>query len=293
MKTSALAGIALASVLSASPLWAADLPLKARPAPVDIAPTWSGFYVGGVVGGGWGSRDVTYTANDPGAALLVNAGFGLPAQQPLFPNSFNMRGAVGGIEAGYNWQLDRRWLVGVEADFSGSGIKGQGSTNSQLAATVPPLFQSVTEQQKIDWYGTVRARLGFLATDDLLLFATGGFAYGHVANSAVYATSGPAGLPFFGGFASGSFSCITGAACFTGASSATRTGWTAGAGAEWRFARAWSVKAEYQYVNLGSDAVTLTAMATVPAISTTPSSFNANFARDDFHVARVGVNFHF
>jgi outer membrane immunogenic protein len=279
---------AIAGLLAASPSWGADLPLKAPPAPV--APAWTGFYAGVQVGGGWGNRNVNYTANDLAAATLLGGLIGFPGEQPVAPNSFSMSGITGGIEAGYNWQLGRSWLIGVEADFSGSGIKGQGSTTS-LLSTAPLVPQSVAEKQSIDWYGTVRARFGWLATDDLLLFATGGFAYGKVADTLSYSTGGPPGLIFGVAFPSGSFSCVSGTTCFAGASSSLRTGWTAGAGGEWRFARAWSVKAEYQYVNLGSDTVTATAF--VPLAGQPLASFNANLGHADFHVARVGVNFHF
>ena len=291
MRNLVLAIASTACFLAAGAVSAADLPLKAPPAPpAPVVATWTGFYVGAAIGGGWGSRDVTYTGNDPAAAALLAGTIGTPGEQPLSPNSFSMSGVTGGIAAGYNWQLDRRWLVGVEVDFSGADIKGQGSTTS-LLATGPVVPQTISEQQSIDWYGTVRGRLGWLARDDLLLFATGGFAYGHVADSANYATGGPPGLPFFAFTPAGSFLCTTGTTCFAGSSSATRTGWTAGAGAEWRLDRRWSLKAEYQYVDLGSDAVTVTAF--VPFRAALPlATFNVS-QRDDFHVARVGVNYHF
>jgi outer membrane immunogenic protein len=292
LASAASAALLLAFGWTTGPARAADMPRKAPPAPAPIMP-WAGFYAGGHVGGGRATRDVSYTPNDPLSALLISGTGGVTGEQPIFPNSFGMSGITGGLAAGYNWQFNRAWLVGVEADFSVSDIKGTGTSTSILAAspllTIP---QTVTEQQRIDWYGTVRARFGWLATDNLLLFATGGFAYGRVSTSGVYATISPPGT-FTGGPVGGfSFSCALGSACFVGpSSSSTKTGWTAGAGAEWMFARRWSLKAEYQYVNLGSDVVTLTAVAAFPG--TTPSSFTANFALDDFHVGRIGVNYHF
>jgi|SRR5579871_3567199 len=289
----AFAASLLAFGWTTGPTRAADMPLKAPPAPAPIMP-WTGFYLGGHAGGGWATRDVGYTANDPLFALLIAGTGGVTGEQPILPNSFSMRGPTGGIAAGYNWQLSRAWLVGVEADFSVSDIKG-GGTSTSILGTSPgvTVLQTVTEQQRIDSYGTVRARFGWLAKENLLLFATGGFAYGRVSNSGVYATISPPGT-FSGGPVGGfSFSCTLNTACFVGpSSSSTKTGWTAGAGGEWMFAPRWSLKAEYQYVNLGSDVVTLTAVATLPGGSA-PSSFNANFARDDFHVARIGVNYHF
>src|SRR5215469_829047 len=76
--------------------------------------------------------------------------------------------------------------------------------------------------------------------------------------------------------------------CFAGSSSATRTGWTAGRGAEWRLDQHWSAKIEYQFVDLGSQAVRITALTAIPPAG--PSSFNAGF-HDQFHVARIGLNY--
>jgi outer membrane immunogenic protein len=287
--------VGVSSVLVAAPLAAAsaaDMPLKAPPAPASAS--WTGFYIGGDVGGAWADRSATYAANDPTTPFLLSGTLpGIVGEQPLFPNSFNMSGVTGGIDAGYNWQVGRSWLLGVEADFSGANLRGTGSSTSfiqQLPGAM--ITQTVTEQQTIDWYGTLRGRLGFLPSDNVLLFATGGLAYGRVAESGNYSTLGPvAGLPFNATISPFSFSCTTNSVCFSGSSSSVKTGWTLGGGVEWRVWGAWSLKAEYQYVNLGNDALRLTANATMPA-GPNPSSFNATF-RDDFNAVRAGVNYHF
>jgi outer membrane immunogenic protein len=292
MRTLIAALALLATGLSGTAL-AADLPVKAPPRAATMS--WTGFYLGGQIGGGWASRDVTYSGNDPVSNELVNGLLFFPGDQPLVPNSFRTSGVVGGVEAGYNWQVGRQWLWGVEADFSASGMRGEGSSTSFLQTTAPGFPQTVSEQQAIDWYGTVRARLGWLPTDTLLLFATGGFAYGQTRDSATYAIGGPAVGIAARTTAGFSFSCTVGGfTCFSGSSSAVKAGWTLGGGGEWMFAPSWSAKLEYQYVNLGNDAVTLTALATSAAFpGRTPSSFNANLGRNDFHVARFGVNYHF
>jgi outer membrane immunogenic protein len=289
LRASACIALLFALGLS-SPGHAADMPLKAPPPAVT---PWTGFYVGGQVGGAWASRDVSYAANDVPSAVLLGGLFGNPGEQPVFPNSFRSSGVVGGIEAGYNWQIRRDWLWGVEVDFSGSSVRGQGASTSAIQAT--PVFfpQTVSEQQNIDWYGTVRARFGWLPTDNLLLFATGGFAYGQTSNSATFAIGGVTGASVTGTLGGSSFMCLSGGStCFAGASSSLKTGWTAGVGGEWMFAPRWSAKVEYQYVNLGNDSVTLTALA-VALPGNALSRFTANLGQDDFHVARVGVNFHF
>ena len=86
---------------------------------------------------------------------------------------------------------------------------------------------------KLDWFGTVRGRLGFLATPTFLLYGTGGLAYGRVASATVNSFTATPDI-------------------YTGSTSTTRAGWTAGAGGEWMFAPNWSAKAEYLYVDLGT-----------------------------------------
>ncbi len=272
------------------PALAADLPLKAPPAP--LPPSWTGFYVGAQIGGGWNDRNVTYTPNDPLAALIVNGTALLPGEQPFAAHGVNLSGVTGGVEAGYNWQVNGAWLVGLEADFSASGIHGSGSGTSPLSVTPAAVVtQTVTSEQKIDWWGTVRARLGWLASKDLLLYGTGGFAYGRVAVSDSLMFNGPPGF-VSGNLPPFSFLCTINVTCFSGAASDTKYGWTAGAGGEWRVARNWSFKAEYLYVNLGKASVNSVAN-TLIAAGTTPASYRANFSDTDFHVVRVGVNYHF
>jgi outer membrane immunogenic protein len=203
---------------------------------------------------------------------------------------------VGGFEAGYNWQVGSNWLLGLEADFSFSGMSGQTSSTSTFD-NAPPIAQASTVDQKTDWYGTVRGRAGWIATPNLLLFGTGGFAYGRVADSANYVlnSSAPGGVaaaviavaPF------GAICLINGATCFSGSSFQTRTGWTVGGGAEWMFNQHWSAKIEYQFVDLGTGTVRVTAFSIgLPAVLgvTTPASFNAG-VRDQFNVIRVGLNY--
>ena len=222
------------AVLIGAPALAADIPVKA-PLSVPVA-TWTGFYGGIQVGGAWSDQAVNYSPNDPLSALLV---IGIPAAgiQPLV-NDYRIRqgGITGGFEAGYNWQRSN-WLLGVEADFNFAELKGSASGTSAFG---PDLTQTTTAEQRTDWYGTVRGRAGWLVTPNLLLFGTGGFAYGRVTKSANYALSGLSTcFPNFSASAGFSFVCAaSGVPCYAGSSSANKTGWTAGGGAEWMFAPA-------------------------------------------------------
>ena len=94
---------------------------------------------------------------------------------------------LGGLQGGYNWQIGT-WLVGAEADFDWSDAKGSVSREG----TISPIAQipaAVVAADKVNWLATVRARLGYLATPNLLLFGTGGLAYGEIEHSGSYTSS--------------------------------------------------------------------------------------------------------
>jgi len=259
---------------------AADMPVKAPPVPVPPAISWTGFYVGANVGGGWGNHDVSYGLNDPLMTAIIPAG--------IPPSSFNTSGAIGGLQLGYNWQFNRNWLLGFETDFNWSNIKGSGSSPAVLTVGTALPFTANAEE-KIKWFGTVRARLGYLPTDNLLVYATGGFAYGRVEHSSnLFNNSALAfgtAVPPFG------VTCFAGTACWAGSSNDNATGWTVGGGIEYAIWQRWTVKAEYLYVSLSQSPVI--ASAVVVGGGLLPSSITANFDRTNFNVARVGVNYRF
>ncbi len=157
------------------------------------------------------------------------------------------QGGFGGGQLGYNFQSGPL-VFGVETDFQGAGISG--SVTGVTAADIP-----FSAQQNIDWVGTVRGRLG-LAFGNTLVYGTGGFAYGNVDQRAVW-----------------------GDAVFT--RNTTQTGYVAGGGIEYKFTPAWSLKAEYQYIDLGSQKLT-------DSVGNTTSPLDTNF-----QTARVGLNYRF
>jgi len=287
---SSLAGAAFgfaASGLAFAADMAVKMPVKAPPPPPAPVPTWTGFYGGIQIGGGWsGDQAVNYSPNDVAAAAVLN-GQVFSGSQPV-PNGYRIRqsGAVGGVEAGYNWQAGSNWLVGVEADFSWAEWDGK-SSGANVIVSFPggaPL-QTTAAEQSTDWYGTVRGRLGWLATPNLLLFGTGGFAYGRVDGSASYVSQ--IGFAINPGVI---IACAANVPCFTGSSSTISTGWTAGGGAEWMLDQHWSVKIEYQFVDLGTETVRIIAAPFSPGMIA--PSFNAAF-RDSFNVVRLGLNYRF
>jgi opacity protein-like surface antigen len=88
------------------------------------------------------------------------------------------------------------------------------------------------------------------------------------------------------------FTCTANVTCFSGSSSVIKTGFTAGGGAEWLLDQHWSAKIEYQFVDLGTETVRVTALAPFSPAFPGLASFNAAF-RDQFHVVRIGLNYRY
>jgi outer membrane immunogenic protein len=196
--TLALTGAAHAADLGGVPYRS----LKDEPV---YAPTfsWTGFYIGATAGYAWGDSRF----NDGETS-----------------NPFDIDGGVFGGTIGYNLQFHRNWVAGIEADISngpsgsfGPGNLGQPNGTGWGCGSGP----CTTD---VDWFGTLRGRLGFSA-DRLLVYATGGMAYGNI-NSRIENTT--------------NFRADD-----------TTVGWTVGGGVEYAFAPSWSFKVEYLHVDLG------------------------------------------
>jgi len=245
--------------------YAADMPVKAPmqpPAAVGAA-DWTGFYVGANAGWSWlDSAD----AGIGGSSIITISQTAVP---PTVPFAVGLRpdGFLGGVQIGYNYQFAPQWLMGVEADFDFANVKDSNTVG--LPAGIPPTV-ATSASENIKWFGTFRGRLGWLANPNLLLFGTGGLAYGRVDYSG--------NIVEFPGLAPGRM--------FAASSSPTKVGWTVGAGAEWMFAKKWSVKAEYLYFDLGSE--TLTGPQTNPVDPTQFATYSFNTRGS---IARVGINF--
>ncbi|MBR0994602.1 porin family protein [Bradyrhizobium japonicum] len=246
---------------------------------------WTGFHVGLNGGYGWARGGVTAL---PGDALTQSLSFGQPVV-PAVSASPNADGGLGGGQVGYDWQFAGRGVVGVEADIAAASLKANASTPVTLFGLQPATFDV---SRNIDWFGTVRGRVGFLATPDLLIFATGGFAYGRVSESA--SVSLPPGasnsIGNFGyAFACGPFYGL--GSCFTGSSSRIATGWTAGIGGEKRFTQNLSLKVEYLHVDLGSS--NYPAVGSLPAGAPFAPSFLNARSTTTIDLVRAGLNYNF
>lgn len=247
-------------------------------------PGWSGVYLGASAGYGWSKAAISEVPGDQNTATIFLGQPNVASSSASFGGS----GGLGGVQAGYNWHPGQAWLAGIEADINWANLTGSGSTPTlvvfgQNSATLQA-------SQNIQWFGTVRARVGYLVTGDMMLFATGGLAYGRISESASIVLP-PGASNSQGNFGSG-YACggIYGdATCFAGSASRVSTGWTAGAGAEYRLNRHASVKLEYLYVNLGSGSFTLVA-AHPGALN--PSVLNAS-GDAAFNLVRAGLNYRF
>jgi outer membrane immunogenic protein len=243
---------------------------------------WSGFYVGINGGYGWGNAHVDYAANDPAAQAGTCGGGGSPRGQCVPSTDFHRDGALAGGQIGFNWQVNPLWLVGVEADYQWSDFHGTGTAAFRLGAVGAA---TMTASQSITSFGTIRARIGAMPIASLLLYGTGGFAFGQ-SSTTLNLTSAATGGISSGGF---SYACSgAGASCFAGAASKTLLGWTAGAGAEYALTGNLTFRTELLYVHLESTSATVTATS-----GAAPASLAANFVPAYFAVLRAGVNYRF
>jgi outer membrane immunogenic protein len=260
-----IVGAVMVTAALTAPGLAADLGARSfTKAPV-AAPvsTWSGLYVGGNLGYGWGNGNTDFSF--------------LPRPEVFGFNNVSLgarsTGVTGGAQLGYNWQVGSL-VTGLETDIQGSGIKGSVSAVRTLSSNPLDPGSLISSEPKLSWFGTVRGRLGVTVTPELLLYGTGGLAYGHVDASANWSQSNaeaPDGPPRIA----------------PASISKTKVGWTAGAGAEWMFAHNWSAKLEYLYVDLGNESAIGN-----PGLGNPEKKVGYTWHTQE-NIARVGVNYHF
>jgi outer membrane immunogenic protein len=226
----ALVGIALAPPGSAV---AADMPVKAA---VAVAlPSWTGFYTGVSLGARWAGNDWQTSDYAPGfgaGGFVPTAGTGGAMD--------NFAARFGGY-LGYNWQVAKAWVAGVEVDFG-------WANNSKTANPIPgtaglffgtPLVGLPVGTVKETWDGSVRGRFGYLVAPDTLVFATGGVAWQRLELNA----SCRAGV-------TNDYFCTGSSHDETYAS--TRIGWTVGGGVERMIGGNWLARIDYRYAEFGT-----------------------------------------
>src|SRR5215472_16359557 len=261
-------GTAFALAASGS-AFAADMAVKG-PAPMP-APVynWTGWYVGVNAGASFGNAKTDFNVTPVGVQAASTPfpssplGPGFAGFDREYPSGF-----IGGGQIGYNWRGSPIWVVGLEADFQGALERDSANLSSSFNF---PLFgfvgNPVTTETvvtdyttKIDWFGTVRARLGYVwGNGNVMSYLTGGLAYGEVKINGTNTAAGTvAGDTFSVSQAFGH--------------SHVNTGWVVGYGTEgvidfWG-ARNWTWKIEGLYMDLGHlDATGVTTGASITGFS--------------------------
>jgi outer membrane immunogenic protein len=221
--------------------------------------TWTGFYVGGNLGGSFGRATTDFSI----------------AGLPFANTSQRMDGVVGGLQGGYNWQSGRG-VFGWEADIQGTSQRGRSILGEFIPGTpgtpgIPCIFEDgpntpclpgtgipgtpgipavnavIAYHNALPWFGTFRGRLGFTPAERWLVYATAGLAYGDVTTNETLNVNG---------------------AIVSLSNTALKLGWTAGLGIERAIINGWIVRLEYLYIDFGHINNTLIGIAPITPVVT-------------------------
>jgi outer membrane immunogenic protein len=224
--------VASATVLISAPALAADLgrPVYKAPPPVAVQYyNWSGFYIGGFIGGAFTDRDVTVTelGAQPGGVVAAGTPYN-------FLGSFSHRhddSFIGGGTIGWNWQVPgSQWVFGIEGEVGSLRIRGSGP--DPLSAGL----DTVSRSRIGDFYALITGRVG-VAWDRALFYVKGGGAFverrANVFDTCIVAPCGPATID-----ARGRHDDFT---------------WTVGGGIEYALWQNWTIKGEYMFIDTRQD----------------------------------------
>ncbi len=229
------------------------MPVKA---PLRVASSWSGFYLGGHVGYGWGHDPINDQISFSGAGFVVS--------DTLLFTGINAKGLLGGFQTGANRQMGAL-VAGLELDLSATGIKGSTTNVSPLGDVTE------TNTAKFDTLGSARARLGYLAWPNVLLYGTGGLAWTRFVKSDV-----ETGINNVSG----------------GSTPFWEVGWVAGAGAETRLWDSnWFWRLEYLHYDFGDSGGFSENESINTIINTGSASFTETTGHLTADVVRTGISF--
>jgi outer membrane immunogenic protein len=248
---------ALAVTISAAS--AADLAVT--PAPAPIAPSWSGFYIGVHAGAAWEELS-SGSINDPNGFLASGS-----------LNGGSALGALGGLQAGYNWQFAPAWVAGVEGDFSWTSLSDQRGGAPALGPNGTPAGpgSSVTLNANTQWLASARAKLGFTGWfNNTMLYVTGGGAWANIEYNATFITTPPLNLA-------------------NPSQTTTKSGWVVGGGAEWMATPNILLRAEYLYYGIDSSNNLLAVASPIPA----PLPVAVNWGKENIQVFRIAGSYKF
>jgi opacity protein-like surface antigen len=251
MRKLLFAQVAALAVTMAGPAMAADMPLAAA-APFAERFSWTGCYLGGHLGGGFGRKDMT----DP-VQLVQDSFLGAGSTAGITTVSPTPSGLVIGGQIGCDYQFAPSWVVGVEGAGSASTMKNTRSVGLPLGNPDTAFVKATT-----DFLPSVTVRLGY-AIDNVLLYAKGGVA---LAGDKYDVTGSFQGAPF----------------AFEGLDN--RLGWTVGGGVDWAFSHHWSVNLEYDYYQFGHGGILMS-----DPINTFAAIVDV---KQNVQVVKAGLNFH-
>ena len=220
---------------------------------------WSGMYVGVSGGYAWGNQHVHL---DPRPTPVSFA-----ALAPTTARS-HPRGGFGGAQIGLNKQCGL-FVYGLEADISGGSIQSRRSSPIVQNSGVVFPGGATRLRAHTDWFGTVRARIGFTPCCNILTFLSGGLLYGNVKHSSTVDFR-PAGTTFYNTH----FNKV-------------HAGWTAGFGLEYGVCENWSFKVEYLYLDFGHHRRTAN-----PTPANPPFVIHNRF-ETTANLVRLGINYKF
>jgi outer membrane receptor protein involved in Fe transport/opacity protein-like surface antigen len=248
---------AAASTYTAAPAKTPAI-FKARP---EQAWTWAGYYLGANIGYSWGGSNTDAIFNDYAGSSL----FGTSA-------SANFSGIVGGAQTGYNWMFGR-WLAGIEADiqYADRGPTPAFFCPGTVCNPFGPVSASIDQGYEVEWFATLRGRIGVAVTPEALLYVTGG----------------PAFAEFVAGGTTSSFDATGAAAISPFYTLHTKVGWAAGAGAEAHISGPWAAKIEYLHMDFGTVSSTAINDLSSPLVNV---NFNSHITDN---IIKVGLNFKF
>lgn len=233
----------------------------------------------------WSSRNINtwqVDPTDPNNIFLT----GLNA--PPYKN--NRNGFIGGVQVGYLQQFNQ-FIVGAELDFMGASVSRRASTISPEYRGDTPGFGNFatslnpSTQVEQSWLGTARLRAG-LSLDRVLVYATGGLAYGNAKSSTTIARP----------FSSNNVNFQDAQFNYGGLKDITKLGYTLGAGVEYALTDNWIIRGEYLYYNLGNITnIAIGTTSTVNGVTTQSQSTFLGYTKTtiDGNIVRAAISYKF
>lgn len=245
-----------ASTALCTSAFAADLAAPAASPDVVVETTWSGFYAGLEAGYAFGDKAEYDFQDDFLNFVLGDDVFGVLEN--------DLDGFLGGVYAGFNYQTGN-FVLGLEGSFAGADISG-----SELGDPTGIGLITAETETEINWLATATARVGYLVSDNFLIFAKGGAAFAEIDSKGA--------VDFI-------FNDI-----LTIDASETALGFTVGAGGEFKIAENWSAKVEYNYVRFDDVDFSGDVALFSGAIPVGEYDYTADV---DLHLVKAGIAYHF